>query len=50
MRLHIDNMCHSDVQVLRMRCQDPALSVRKQALSSLTALTMDFPLCKLLHR
>jgi len=38
-----------DVYVMYERCLDPALSVRKQALSSLTALTLDQPHCTMLH-
>jgi condensin-2 complex subunit D3 len=48
-RLDLEQMNGENVSVLRERCQDPALSVRKQSLHSLTSLTMDYPDCKLLH-
>ncbi|XP_077865348.1 condensin-2 complex subunit D3-L-like [Saccoglossus kowalevskii] len=48
-RLDMSNISKEDIQVIRTRCQDTALSVRKQAMTSLTALLLDKPDSALLH-
>jgi hypothetical protein len=39
-----------DLMMLHDRCMDPALSVRKQAMLSLTALLQEQPSNAMLHR
>ena len=39
-----------DVQIFHDHCMDPALSIRKQALSSLNSLTIDAPTCTIMHK
>jgi len=42
--------CAQSLTILRERCSDPALSVRKQALQSLTDLLDTFPENKLIQK
>lgn len=42
-------LCLQDVMAVHERCMDPALSVRKQALVSLSSLITDIPHCTVLH-
>ena len=50
MRLNPDVTRKEDVGVIYERCLDPALSVRKQAIVSLTMLTVERRNCSMLHR
>lgn len=50
MRLSPEVTRKEDVGVVYERCLDPALSVRKQAIVSLTMLTVERKHCSLLHR
>ena len=50
MRLNPDVTRKEDVGVVYERCMDPALSVRKQAIVSLTVLLMERMGCELLQR
>ena len=50
MRLNPDVTRKEDVGVVYERCLDPALSVRKQAIVSLTMLTVERRNCSMLHR
>ena len=50
MRLNPDITRKEDVGVVYERCLDPALSVRKQAIVSLTMLTVERRDCSMLHR
>jgi len=43
-------MCMQNLTVLQERCKDPALSVRKQALQSLTDLLDNLPQNKVIQR
>lgn len=43
-------MCVQNLTILRERCSDPALSVRKQALQSLAGLLDTFPQNKLVQK
>ena len=49
-RLNPDVTRKEDVGVVYERCLDPALSVRKQAIVSLTMLTVERMDCTMLHR
>ncbi|KAL5479868.1 hypothetical protein EMCRGX_G023460 [Ephydatia muelleri] len=49
-RLDMDKIDNEDVQAIHERCLDPALSVRKQALASLTALMVDRPDLEFMQR
>ena len=49
-RLDMDKIDNEDVQAIHERCLDPALSVRKQALASLTALMVDCPDLEFMQR
>ncbi|XP_068707976.1 condensin-2 complex subunit D3-L-like isoform X1 [Montipora foliosa] len=48
-RLSRDSLQKADVLTLHDRCMDPALSVRKQAMLSLTALLQEKPDCTMVH-
>ncbi|XP_065903031.1 condensin-2 complex subunit D3-L-like isoform X3 [Dysidea avara] len=48
-RLDLNHIRKEDVQIFHDHCMDPALSVRKQALTSLNSLTIDAPTCTILH-
>jgi hypothetical protein len=50
MRLNPDVTRKEDVGVVYERCLDPALSVRKQAIVSLTMLAVERRDCSMLHR
>ena len=50
MRLNPDVTRKEDVGVVYERCLDPALSVRKQAIVSLTVLLMERMSCEMLQR
>ena len=50
MRLSPDITRKEDVGMVYERCLDPALSVRKQAIVSLTMLTVERRDCSMLHR
>ena len=50
MRLNPSVTRKEDVGVVYERCLDPALSVRKQAIVSLTMLTVERRDCSMLHR
>ena len=50
MRLNPSITRKEDVGVVYERCLDPALSVRKQAIVSLTMLTVERKDCSMLHR
>ena len=50
MRLNPSVTRKEDVGVVYERCLDPALSVRKQAIVSLTMLTVERKDCSMLHR
>ena len=50
MRLNLDVTRKEDVGVVYERCLDPALSVRKQAIVSLTMLAVERRDCSMLHR
>ncbi|KAK2566128.1 Condensin-2 complex subunit D3, partial [Acropora cervicornis] len=48
-RLSLDSLQKADVLTLHDRCMDPALSVRKQAMISLTALLQEKPSCTMVQ-
>ncbi|XP_044174621.1 condensin-2 complex subunit D3-like isoform X3 [Acropora millepora] len=48
-RLSLDSLQKEDVLTLHDRCMDPALSVRKQAMISLTALLQEKPSCTMVQ-
>ncbi|XP_028399882.1 condensin-2 complex subunit D3-like [Dendronephthya gigantea] len=48
-RMNSDALCKQDLETLHDRTMDPALSVRKQAMVSMTALLTENPESELLH-
>ncbi|XP_020601243.1 condensin-2 complex subunit D3-like [Orbicella faveolata] len=47
--LNLDSLEKADVMTLHDRCMDPALSVRRQAMISLTSLLQERPACTMVH-
>ncbi|KAM7435860.1 Condensin-2 complex subunit D3 [Porites harrisoni] len=47
--LNLDSLEKADVLTLHDRCMDPALSVRRQAMISLTTLLQERPACTMVH-